>query len=62
MLNRQRIGEPRRIPLMLFDKTARLHPIARKSSVEGSVVSRQPTGRTENLLQFFTVSQSMRFE
>jgi hypothetical protein len=52
---RQRIGEPRRIPLMLFDKTAKQQPIKHKSSVEGSVVFRQPTGKAENLLQFFAV-------
>ena len=50
---RQRLGKQHRIPLMLFDKTARLAPIVHKSSVGGSVVLRPSTGGAGNLLQFF---------
>lgn len=59
---RQRIGEPRCIPLMLFDKMASQQPISHKSSVEGSVVFRRPTGESENLLKFFALGQSMHGE
>ena len=50
---RQRVGELRRNPLMLFDKTAKMPPIVHKSSVGGSVVLRPSTGGAGNLLQFF---------
>jgi len=44
---RQRVGEPQRIPLMLFDKTAKMPPIVYKSSVGDSVGAQDSGSRKE---------------